>query len=118
MLSIAESVFQPNAFTLERRGNKTDAYMRKNIHEVTETIEGTESTHYEWNEAFATFEGLAAPTETMLAEDFNGWYGIVAAWSEDGGKSNEQLRADLDAAKADMQDFSDALMEIAEIIGG
>ena len=96
MLNIVQSSFQPDAFTIERKGNSADIYMRKNIHSVTETIEEVESTHYEWDEAYAKFEGLDIPTASMLEDNFDWWFDKCGAWRADGGVSNIQLRADVD----------------------
>lgn len=96
MLNIVQSSFQPDAFTIERKGNSADIYMRKNIHSVTETIEEVESTHYEWDEAYARFEGLDIPTASMLEDNFDWWFDKCGAWRADGGVSNIQLRADVD----------------------
>ena len=96
MLNVTRSATSPDVYTLEKRDSKIDIWMRKNIREVTETVEEVESTYFEYDEAFATFENLAAPTASMIEADFDGWFSMISAWSPDGGTSAEKLRADID----------------------
>lgn len=102
MLNIVESAFRPDDFTIERHGLTTDVYLRKNIEYIEVKDEEQPHSYYKYDEAYAQYNSVEAPTAEQLEKEFDYWFEITAAAGRQ--ISVVQLRADIDyiAAVADI----------------
>lgn len=92
MLGVTQYDHRPEPYTMERRGDKVDLWMRDNI----EQIENEDGGFWQADEAYMEIPAADAPSLIELVESFADWFSYASEWEPEKPVDAEQLRADVD----------------------